>query len=186
MKKRVFVAINFPENIKKSVAEIIKKLESLEPDAKWINPRNAHITLAFLGLISQEEIARITAILKLLAKNQEKFDLSLENIGFFPSLNMPRIIWLGAGENLNLLNLENNLKKQLEMNDFKTDNRLFTPHLTIGKAKREIKNIQKIINLSKKISLRKFLVTSIDVMESELRESGAEHKILFKVNLKNS
>lgn len=186
MKKRVFVAVNFPLDIKNSIAEIIEKLRTLEPDAKWINPQNAHITLAFLGSISQEEIAKITAVLKLLVKNQEKFDLSLENIGFFPSLNMPKIIWLGTGENLNLLNLENNLKKQLEINGFKTDNRLFTPHLTIGKAKEGVKNIPKIINLSKKISFQKFPVASIDVMESELKKSGAEHKILFKVNLKNS
>lgn len=185
MKKRIFVAVNLPPETKKEIGSIIKKLEILEPKVKWIKPENAHFTLAFLGWLTREETAKITAITKSVARNQEKFMLSLENVGFFPSSRAPRVIWIGGGGNLNLLNLQNNLEKQLQLSGFKTEKRAFTPHLTIGRIKTPIKDFNKITQLARKQKLGSVEVSSIDVMESILKREGPEYRLIFKVNLKN-
>ncbi len=185
MKKRIFIALNFPPEIKSKIKSLIKKLEKSSRGVKWINPQGAHITMAFLGWLTKEEIAKVTAILKIVSNNQEKFELNLENIGFFPTISLPRVIWIGGSQDLNIINLKSSLKKQLNISGFKVEDREFIPHLTIGRIKDRVKNIENITNF-RNVNLGKFLVSSIDVMESILKREGPEYKTIFRVNLKNS
>lgn len=185
MKKRIFIAINLPEEIKTEIGKAIKKAEAIEPGVKWVNALNIHITLAFMGYLEEKEIAKITTIVKAVAKNQKKYILSLENAGVFPSLAAPQVFWIGTRENLNLINLQNVLKSRLQIGGFKTEERVFVPHLTIGRVKNKIKNVQKLLGLLKEVKFEHILVSSIDVMESILKKSGPEYKTIFKVNLKN-
>ena len=46
---RCFIAIEIPETIKKSIADIIDSLKKSGADVKWVSPENIHITLQFLG-----------------------------------------------------------------------------------------------------------------------------------------
>lgn len=185
MKKRIFIAINFPEDFKKSLASVISKIEKIEPGIKFIAPENAHLTLAFLGQIETSEIARITAILRLMSKNQKKFEMGMEKIGFFPSINMPKVLWIGGSESLNLLSLKKSLDQQFRINGFKVDERAFMPHLTIGKVEKEIKNMEEILKMAN-VKIGEFTVSTIDIMESNLKKDGPEYKTIFKVNLKKS
>jgi len=184
-KRRIFIAVNFPVEIKQAINSIIDKIKNSEPNIKWVDLDNTHITLAFLGWVTEKEIARATVILKQISKNFKIFKINLGNIGFFPSINTARVVWIGSGENLNILNIQNNLNKQLAISGLKTENRLFTPHLTIGRVKKDkkIKNTDKILAISKKIDIGEVIVSNIDIMESVLKKSGPEYKLLFRVNL---
>lgn len=184
-KRRIFIAVNFPVEIKQAINSIIDKIKNSEPNIKWVDLDNTHITLAFLGWVTEKEIARATVILKQISKNFKIFKINLGNIGFFPSINTARVVWIGSGENLNILNIQNNLNKQLTISGLKTEDRLFTPHLTIGRVKKDkkIKNTDKILAISKKIDIGEVIVSNIDIMESVLKKSGPEYKLLFRVNL---
>jgi len=186
MKKRIFIAINFPQGIKSKVKSTIEKLEKVSSGVKWINSEGAHITIAFLDWLVQEEIAKVTAVLKIVANNQKKFEVGLENIGFFPTPNSPQVVWIGSRENLNMVNLQNNLSRQLKLSGFKIEKRAFVPHLTIGRVKNGAKNMDKVARKASEINLGKFLVSSVDVMESIFKKEGSEYKTIFRVNFRNS
>ncbi len=185
MKRRIFVAVNLSWKTKKEIKDIIKKLKSSESGVKWVNSENIHLTLAFLGRITDEEVGKVTAILKLFSKKQKRFKLNLGSIGFFPSSLSPRIIWIGSGGNFNLLKFQSILSRNLKVNGFNIENRSFVPHLTIGRVKGRIKKNRNFVKLTNKINLEDVLVRDIDVMESVLKKGSLLYKVVFKVNLKN-
>lgn len=184
MKKRIFIAVDFPKDVKKIIKSVVRKLSDIDPKIKCINSDNAHITLAFLGSINESEIAKATAIVKLVSKKYSNFFLNLKNIGFFPSVYMPKIAWIGSDENLELLRLQNELIKQLKLSGINIESKIFIPHLTIGRSDSQIKNIEKVRKLEEILKINPIKVTSIDVMESISKKSGPQYKIVFKVNLK--
>jgi len=184
MKKRIFVAINLPAEMKRQIESLAERLRSVDSNIKCVNPESVHLTLAFLGAVDEEEIAKITAISKLIAKNQNGFILELRGVGFFPSPSTPQVIWIGGEDNFHLINLQKNLVNQLRMSGFIIERRRFAPHLTIARIKNKIKNLDKVSDLVRDINLGKMPVSSIDIVESVLKKEGPEHKTIFKVNLK--
>jgi len=93
---RLFVAIPLPRDIKDFAAAAQRKMARGLPDVKWVEYENYHITLKFLGE-SKLNLAAIIDKLSLAAESCPEFVLSFRGIGFFPSRNRPRVIWIGAG-----------------------------------------------------------------------------------------
>ncbi|MBI4101693.1 MAG: RNA 2',3'-cyclic phosphodiesterase, partial [Candidatus Nealsonbacteria bacterium] len=50
MRHRIFLAINLPENVKKKLADFKSKWPDLP--CRWTKAENLHITLVFLGSVS--------------------------------------------------------------------------------------------------------------------------------------
>lgn len=80
---RAFVAI-----------EVGEALESKSgTDAKGTS---AHLTLRFLGEISEALVEPIATELRGVAQRTPAFELTLEGIGAFPSRHQPRVVWVGV------------------------------------------------------------------------------------------
>ena len=72
MRRRIFIAINLPEEIKEKLASQQEKIEDLftpyrseasgSGPIRWTKKDNLHITLIFLGYISNEELLEICKI----------------------------------------------------------------------------------------------------------------------------
>ena len=56
MRHRIFIAINLPEDVKKELAKYQEKWP--EFPAKWMSPENIHITLEFLGYLTNENLGQ--------------------------------------------------------------------------------------------------------------------------------
>ena len=79
---RIFVAINLPGDIRKALFEYSKKWPNLP--AKWTNKDNLHITLEFLGSLTEEELGEACVAVKEVAERNESFSLSLRQILYGP------------------------------------------------------------------------------------------------------
>ena len=66
-KKRLFVAINLPEEIKKNL--FCFKNRYLEIPARWTKKENLHITLYFIGYVSEKNLEKIREALKEITLN---------------------------------------------------------------------------------------------------------------------
>ena len=90
---RCFIAVELPESIK---AEIFHKFENLKESGivsgKFVEKENSHLTLKFLGELTEEQIEDIKK--KLSEVKFEKFNAELGNVGFFPNENYIRVIWV--------------------------------------------------------------------------------------------
>jgi 2'-5' RNA ligase len=179
-KKRIFIAINLPENIRKNLADYQKNWSELP--AKWTKQENIHITLVFLGYVSDEEIPDIYKVVEEVASKYSPFYINLFKISYGPlDKKPPRMIWALGQESKELSSLKENLDQGLGV----SENRGFRPHLTLARIRKwdwqriepeERPEIDQDINLS-------FSVNSIEIMESVLKRTGPEYRELSSLNL---
>ena len=138
MKKRVFLAINLPPDIKKS---IVKRLLNLakkisQKGVKFVDEDNLHITLHFLGDQSEARIQDIREASVDIAKNFSPFDVSFSGLDAFPNRQFPRVIFLKINEGQEeLKRLREALGHSLEENGMEIDRRQWDGHLTLARVK---------------------------------------------------
>ncbi len=182
--KRCFIALNLPQEIKAEFAKIQADLKRKNKKVKitWVNPEIAHINLYFLGNLSENDINKLKENLKTLENKNGPILLSLTGAGAFPSLKMPRILFLGVKhkEKNNLINLYQEIGKILKDQGLRTDDRPFIAHITLGRIKDKNKKI-KIIG--EEMPDIEFKVESFELMESILTPSGPKYKIINSYRL---
>ncbi len=186
-KHRVFVAINLPPEIKKELAGYENKWNDVP--AKWTPVDNLHITLVFLGDITDEELGEVCVTVKQITENHASFTLNLKKIAYGPADKIPpRYIWAGGETSEELSELKNNLEDALaEKVRFLVDKKTFSPHITLagiiewqwrGIEPEERPEVNENIDLV-------FTIDSIEVMESELKREGPFYTILESFELKS-
>lgn len=186
-KKRLFIAVD----ISKAVCEELKKEVYKKVDlgrASWVNPENYHITLKFLGDVPVSEIDAIAGIMEEAAANKGELTLACTQLGLFPNLARPRVLWVGFEDYSGVLGkivseLEDSLQSRLKI---KKERRPFTPHMTVARIKGNVDHIRLSKFVKKGIDLQEssFTVSKINLYSSELKQSGAVHTILKSASLK--
>lgn len=188
MKKRhrIFIAINLPGDIKKELSLYQKKWHNLP--AKWMSEDNLHITLVFLGDLTDIELGEVCVVIKEVAKNHNSFDINLNKIRYGPDGKVPpRMIWASGDKSKQLSSLKKDLENRLsESIRFKPEVRTFSPHITLAMINafewraiepEERPEVNENIDLS-------FSVESIDVMESVLKRTGPKYSIIESHDLR--
>lgn len=184
--RRVFIAINLPDSAKEQLIKFQKKWSDFP--VRWIRAENLHLTLAFLGSLSDQEVGRVCENLTEMELKQYPFLISLNKINYGPpGEKIPGLVWAQGEEcsQLDLLREEvsNILKSSI---GFIPERRNFLPHITIGRVKKwEWKKIEpeERLNISENISIN-FEVQSVEIMESKLKRTGAQYIELGSTPLK--
>jgi len=184
---RAFIAISIPEHIKKSVSDLQKQLQQSGINASWQKPDTMHVTLKFFGNIGVPQIDSIKSCMIRAVTGIPAYSLSFSGIGAFPSVKNTRVLWSGTrGQTDVLEKLANRLDKLLFENaGILKENRIFSSHLTLARIKHPL-DPKKMINLLQAFHgfcSQDFLVSEIDFFQSELKSSGAVHKIIFSARL---
>lgn len=188
MTKRIFVAINLSREL---IADLARELSRIKEEVnnrniKWVKPENIHFTLVFLGDTPEDKLQAISYKLQVAAKEFGPFGIKLKNIGVFPNLNQPRIIWIGA-ESKELIKIGRAAQSELKKAGLKIDEKPFKSHLTIGRIKIPDENLkEKLSRLVEKYQEKEFgqfQAKSIEIMESFLFPEGPRYKIVAKVRL---
>ncbi len=189
---RSFIAIELPAEVSATLEEIQQALKSPQHNfVKWVPPMTIHITLKFLGNISSEKIASITSAMEQTSQAISPFQLKLGEIGAFPNLKQPRVLWIGVkGETDKLKTMQANLEENLARLGFTRESRGFTPHLTLARLREGISSAERrsfgdlIAEKSIKVDCQ-FAATKISLMKSQLLPSGAVYTRLTEVKLKD-
>jgi 2'-5' RNA ligase len=128
--KRLFVSIELPESIRKRLAELDPHLRGV----RWLEARQMHLTLAFLGNVSAEVREMLSE--KLRTISWKSFFLPLVGLGTFPTKGWPRIIWIGVGSgHPHLFQLHKRVQEALLAGGFEPDLRSFHPHITLARCR---------------------------------------------------
>ena len=175
-KHRIFIALNIDNQLKRKMLNWQEKWPDLE--ARWTKEANLHLTLAFIGQATDEELVEVCQAVKAVGKNHDCFNVELDRICYGPPKGRPRMIWARGPINEALINLKNDLDSHLSSNFFKKHNRPFRPHLTLAR----LKNDKNLPEIEENIDWL-FSVDSIEVMESKLQKEGAQYIILESVQL---
>lgn len=182
IKRRLFIAINLPENIKNKLAGYSGKWADLNPEyIHWVQKNNLHITLVFIGYVDDDEMYEICNLAREVAKKHEPFFINLERIILGPPHATPRMFWLEGEKSRELADLQNDLENALVGGNLaKKEIRSYKLHITLARFKYEIaKSLPKVDEEFK----ARIPVETIEVMQSNLKRSGAEYMILESIKL---
>ena len=172
--QRLFIALPLPEPLRTVLAQLCTSI----PHIRWTPPEQLHVTLRFLGDIDSSRIP--TMVERLSTIHVEPFLLPLEGVGSFPPKAPPRVLWVGLGNGHPRLH---QLRKQIDdalLNlGIEFDVRTFHPHVTLGRCDDEPgPEVTKWLRAHEKFEGPSFRVDAFDLVSSELRPSGAIHRVV--------
>lgn len=184
---RTFIAVSLDKEIKESVLSFINKLKKETQNVRWAKQEGIHLTLKFLGDISQDQSLKVQSILKETSEKHNIFSLSFKGIGTFPKgEKRARVIWIGIEDNGPLLNLQSDLEERLAKLNFPKEERKFHPHLTLGRVKNNLSigNAFSLLENHKNTVFGDMSVNKISLFRSTLKPSGAEYNIISEFPLR--
>ena len=95
MGHRVFIAINFPEDVKEELGNIRDEFPILP--CRWTRKENLHLTLLFLGYLNDEEVLETCRIVKAVGERHSPFVFELNEISYGPpGKKLPRMVWVNG------------------------------------------------------------------------------------------
>ena len=119
---RLFIAIQFEENILDALTDLQDDLKSRGVTGNYTRRENLHITLAFIGDFGNPDEV-------LDAMEQTDFrpiGISLDGVGSFGDL-----FWVGLAENPQLMAYVKRLRRALSEQGIPFDRKRFSPHITL-------------------------------------------------------
>jgi 2'-5' RNA ligase len=140
MNFRLFVALDPPDPVRRRLASIQAELKSLAgrhaDEVRWAGPEGIHLTLQFLGAVPEERLPALEDAVAAVASASRPLLLEVKGAGGFPSARRPRVVWAGVeGDRTALTSLVADLGRRLAPLGFPPDERPFSPHLTLGRAR---------------------------------------------------
>src|SRR5258708_25935362 len=137
---RLFTAIELPAAARDTLAALQKRLQSVDTAhaIRWSSIDGIHLTLKFLGDVAPDKVPPITAALTAATAGRNPFDLTVAGAGCFPNLRKPRVVWAGSsGDSVALHALRDAVEQHVAPLGYPTDERPFSPHFTLGRARQE-------------------------------------------------
>ena len=187
---RLFIAIKPDSTVFNAIKAFQTELKSAFPyrEIRWVNPSQFHLTLQFLGEISQSDLPKLIANLNAVAENFKSFNLHYESTGYFGSADKPRVLWLGSKNSSELKELFNQVLASTAFLPIDSPSKL-TPHITLARFSNNIikEDALKVTNYIKSIEKPDFGITkteAIELIESKLTPNGPIYKTLNEFNLR--
>jgi 2'-5' RNA ligase len=159
-----------------------KKLDETLPaeTVRWASPEQLHLTLKFLGSVPTEVLGEVQSTLAKIACDFGPMQLRAEELGGFPSLRNPRVIWVGLQGDLQALEqLTGRIEEAMQPWAEKEEKRGFHPHLTLGRvrenASRQARAIGQALQQITPPPFGGWRAEAFFLMRSQLSPKGAVH-----------
>ncbi|MEM2874676.1 MAG: RNA 2',3'-cyclic phosphodiesterase [Candidatus Hadarchaeales archaeon] len=132
---RLFIAIEVSDDVRRELVRAQERLKATGADIKPVEPENIHLTLKFLGEVSEERIGDISAAIDRSASGRGIFPAGVRGIGVFPDLRHVRVIWAGVGTGSErIVEIQRSLDAELQALGFERE-RDFVPHITLARVR---------------------------------------------------
>ena len=201
---RTFVAVEMSEAVRRRAARLIDLLRAGGGDVKWVEPENMHLTLQFLGDVTQADVPAVCQAVERAVAGFSPFEISLLGAGAFPHLGRPSTIWMGVVDAVNesgpaprdppvrgagakeLGAMQRAIQRALKPLGFPPEHRAFHPHLTIGRIRRGGAAPPSLVQCLREQQAFDAGSTTIDqvvVFASYLERSGPTYQAMSRIAL---
>jgi len=187
---RAFLAITLSAEIQNHLDTVITGLRQRmgHVPVRWVQAKNIHLTIKFLGDVSVASQAMLTSSLQSEATRHTPFEISVGSLGVFPNPRKARVLWVGVEAPQELYALVRGVEYEMARLGYPTEDRPYSPHLTIGRVSRnatesELRKIGDQMGSYKVGFLGALRVDTIDLYRSDLHPEGAVYSRLFQARL---
>ncbi len=186
---RVFVAVEV-ENL-----DVLKEIINARDEVlactgggrgiKGVEDENIHLTLRFLGEVSEPLLATIKECVRGLSTFKE-FEIEVRGLGAFPSPSRPRVIWVGVGLGADNLKLMRKTLESCVKGLVQPDRAEFKPHITIARIMGSYDRgcLAEILNRYADRVFGRSRITEVKLKKSTLTPKGPIYEDLLVVKLK--
>ena len=187
---RSFIAIELSPEMQAQLSQVLHKLkEQIPTGVRWVPAGSIHLTLKFLGESSPNNIAILSKSLPAIVERYAGFELSIGQLGAFPNLRRPRVIWVGVQAPSILSELQHSIERETQHLGYGPEERSFSPHLTLGRVNQnaspqEVSQIAAALSRLTIHHLGNLLVEKVVLFRSELLPGGARYTPIAKAMLK--
>ncbi len=173
---RCFIGILTPEELNKNIEKAIEELKKLPLKCKFVEERNFHICLSFLGEVKEKEIEKICENLDSIALGFKPFDVIIKEIKLIPSEKFLRVIALNVIDESRRIET---LRKEI-VNIIGGDSK--PPHITLCRVKTiEKKDFTlKKLEEMKNIEIGRMKIEKIQLIKSELSREGPFYSVIHE------
>jgi len=189
---RTFIAIELDEEHNRALDDVQAqfKRERVGRYVRWVAPENIHLTLKFIGNADADKMPSVQRAIADACTGIAPFMLSIAGVGVFPNARRPNVIWVGMGGQVEIAaRLAQKIEDACAALGFAREDRPFTPHLTLGRVKRDASTndrrlIGEMIESVKVGALGELRVAHVSVMKSVLQPTGSVYTRLYAIGLK--
>lgn len=128
---RAFIALELPPLFTDEVTALSNRLERLI-EGRFMDRSTFHLTIAFLGDISEHEVSRAIDILDAVGPNIEPPLLTCTGLGKFGRAS-DATLWLGIENVPELAQLAGDVRAELDKHGIFFDSKPFKPHITLAR-----------------------------------------------------
>jgi len=174
-----------PDDLRAALEAVQLRLRAIAPgaDVRWVSASGMHLTLAFLGQVTDERAAAVALALGEVAACTPPFTLECAGLGVFPGPTRPRVIWAGITAGLGELRpLAAAVGCALEPLGFRPEQRPFSGHVTLGRA-RSPRGVTPITRSLETTRFGTWQVGEVILYESHLSPKGARYEPLASLQL---
>src|SRR5262249_42439940 len=93
----------------------------------------------FLGEVDELEVLKVCRVVSEAVKDVAPFRVEVKGVGAFPTLRRPKIVWGAVTDGTEALKHLHDVIESplLEMGTYRSEERAYTPHLTLGRIAHE-------------------------------------------------
>lgn len=173
--RRLFFALEFTQEVRAATADLAERLRKAAHFTPcrivWVEPANYHLTLYFLGELTQQTADALAADLAQSAAALEPFLLDLRHVSTFPAEGRqpPRVLWVGIHQApTGLMAARQLCASMIARAGLPVPQQDFSPHLTLARFKstKGVHAFRKMLEGYQFTKLGKSEVTRIVLMES--------------------
>jgi 2'-5' RNA ligase len=184
-KLRLFVAIPMPEAVRNEIISVQQEMQRLvSPTAiRWTKPEQFHLTLRFLDDVPVERVPALHEAIGTVCCGDSPLRLRAQGVGFFPNARSPRVIWVGVSDGEGrLADLQKKIEDAVQPFAERPGTEKFAGHVTLGRVKflnrQEVEKLAAQAQALKDRLLGEWTAPEIELMQSRLLPTGAEHSLL--------
>lgn len=184
---RTFIAVAVSDDILEQAVTLQSALAKSGAEVKWVDEESMHITLLFLGEVEDRELHSVCRAVQQVAAKLPAFAIQVAGVGAFPTPRRPKTIWAGitAGAD-ELKQLHSKLEERmLDLGCYRTEERGYTPHLTLGRVKSEAAGATLAPELTKRLAWTggRTVIDEVLVFSSDLERDGPVYTVLGRGKL---
>lgn len=189
---RCFYAVKFSDEVTNYIAGIITAFQHHRADVAWTAPRNIHLTLRFLGEISEEQLRDAQTIPET-DKLPNAFSLAARGLGAFPMLRAPRILWAGVAPETEsdrdrLRHLQQMTESWARRLGLAPESRPYSPHITLGRIRRPGSHLRQLMDdlIARECDSGFCRIGELLLIESTLTSEGSNYEVVRRWELEEA
>jgi len=175
---RLFVCVWLPKELIKRLLELQNDLKKIDIKAKYVEEKNFHVTVTFLGDVEENKINEIKSNLEISLREVNGFYVNIEGLKILPNENYIRVIGIQIkGDEIKDLIRIVGIKLGGSFHE--------NSKITLCRIKniQDRKKISKFIEDNRNVNIGSFHVNKVSLVKSVLTKQGPKYESIYKIKL---